>query len=98
MSKLSPEDVRHVARLAALRLSSDEAEALGRDLHAILDYVEQLAEVDTEGVPPTAHAIPFETPLRQDTPVSSIDPEEVLAQAPARAGTAFAVPKVLDEA
>jgi aspartyl-tRNA(Asn)/glutamyl-tRNA(Gln) amidotransferase subunit C len=97
MSRLGPEQVRHVARLAALRLADEEVAALRADLDAVLDYVALLDQVDTEGVEPTAHVIPFETPLRPDEPAAPLDPEEILSAAPAREGTAFAVPKVLEE-
>ena len=86
-----------MARLARLRLGEDEAEALAAQLAAVLGYVAQLDAVDTEGVEPTAHVIPFATPLREDRAVPSLDPELALASAPARDGTAFAVPRVLDD-
>lgn len=96
MSRISPEDVARIARLARLRLGESEVRAMARDLEAVLAHVETLAEVDTEGVEPTAHPIPMVTPLRDDEPEPSLDPELALANAPAREGTAFAVPKVLD--
>ena len=59
--------------------------------------VEQLQAVDTENVPPTSHAIPMATPLREDRPDEPMDPEAVLANAPAAAGSAFQVPRVLPD-
>jgi len=96
MSQLTRAEVERIAKLAALKLSDDELRELGADLAATLDYVEQLAEVSTEGVEPTSHLIPFQTPLRRDEPEPSLDPEELLMNAPARAGSAFAVPKVIE--
>ena len=96
MSQLTREELERIAQLAALRLSEAELRGLGADLAAMLDYVEQLALVATEGVEPTSHAIPFATPLRADEPAPSLDPEEALVNAPARAGFAFSVPKVIE--
>lgn len=96
MSHISPEDVARIAHLARLRLDEAERRAMARDLEAVLVHVETLAQVDTEDVPPTSHVLPLPTPLRDDEPEPSLDPEEALANAPARSGTAFAVPKVLD--
>ncbi len=67
------------------------------DLERILDYVAALAELDTLGVEPTAHAIAVATPLRPDEPDPPLDPEQVVANAPEKLGTAFLVPKVIDE-
>jgi aspartyl-tRNA(Asn)/glutamyl-tRNA(Gln) amidotransferase subunit C len=96
MARLPREEVLRIARLAALRLSDAEAAALGSELEAILAYVEQLAGVDTSGVEPTSHVIPFATPLRDDAPAPVLDPEEALAGAPEREGFAFAVPAVFE--
>ena len=64
---------------------------------SILDHVEALDQIDTAGVEPTVHAIPVATPLRDDVPEQPLDPDRALANAPERSGTAFVVPKVLDE-
>jgi len=71
-------------------------EAMTRDLDRILEQADQLQELDTAGIEPTAHAIPLTTPLRPDRAVSGIDPERAVANAPAREGTAFVVPKVIE--
>jgi aspartyl-tRNA(Asn)/glutamyl-tRNA(Gln) amidotransferase subunit C len=97
MSKLGPDDVRRVAKLAAIRLADAEVDALGADLRAMLDYVALLDELDTSAVAPLDHPLALATPLRDDEPADELDPEEVLAHAPARAGTAFAVPQVIDD-
>jgi aspartyl-tRNA(Asn)/glutamyl-tRNA(Gln) amidotransferase subunit C len=87
--------VEHVATLARLELEPGEAEAMVRDLGRILDYVESLEELDTDAIEPTSHAIPLPTPVRPDVAAPPMDPELALANAPERAGSAFAVPKVL---
>jgi aspartyl-tRNA(Asn)/glutamyl-tRNA(Gln) amidotransferase subunit C len=70
---------------------------MSRDLEQMLEYVATLDRLDTEGVPPTAHGFELATPLRPDQPVEPLDPELAVANAPEREGTAFLVPKVLEE-
>jgi aspartyl-tRNA(Asn)/glutamyl-tRNA(Gln) amidotransferase subunit C len=96
MSQLGAEEALRLAHLARLRLDGDEAEALARDLASILAFAERLSAVDTEGVEPTSHVIPFATPLRSDEPMPSLAPERVVANAPEAIASAFAVPKVLE--
>jgi aspartyl-tRNA(Asn)/glutamyl-tRNA(Gln) amidotransferase subunit C len=94
--KLTREQVLHVAKLARLELSEAEVETFSRQLSAILGYVEQLEALDTSAVEPTFHVVPMATPMRPDEPAASIPVEEALANAPARIGSAFAVPKVIE--
>jgi len=93
---LSLEEVRHVASLARLSLSADEEERYRHQLSAILEAMEQLKAVNTDQVEPTSHAIAVEGMLREDVVVPSMDPEKALANAPARVGTSFAVPKIIE--
>jgi aspartyl-tRNA(Asn)/glutamyl-tRNA(Gln) amidotransferase subunit C len=97
MTTLGPSDVAYVAGLARLALSDAEAEAMARDLEQVLAHARSLDALDTDDVPPTAHGFELETPLRPDRPVEPLDPELAVANAPARQGTAFLVPKVLEE-
>ncbi len=97
MPRIEPADLAYVAALARLALSDDEIESMSRDLEQMLEYVATLDRLDTEGVPPTAHGFDLVTPLRPDQPVEPLDPELVVANAPEREGTAFLVPKVLEE-
>jgi aspartyl-tRNA(Asn)/glutamyl-tRNA(Gln) amidotransferase subunit C len=97
MSRIDRAEVERIADLARLELTPEEAGRMTGELEAILAYVETLRALDTEGVEPTAHAFPLPTPLRDDRPVEPLDPERALANAPARDGFAFVVPKVLDE-
>jgi aspartyl-tRNA(Asn)/glutamyl-tRNA(Gln) amidotransferase subunit C len=94
--KLTREQVLHVAKLARLELSEAEVETFSRQLSAILGYVAQLEGLDTSAVEPTFHVVPMATPMRPDEPAASIPADEALANAPARTGSAFAVPKVID--
>ena len=93
---ISQEEVRHIAMLSRLKLSDDEVRALARELTAILDYVNQLREVDIEGVEPTAHAVAVDNVFRADEVRPSLDPDTALANAPDRESSFFKVPKVLD--
>ncbi len=97
MARITREQVDRIAELARLSLEGEEAAAMERDLERILDYVADLQELDTEGVMPTAHAIALATPVRPDEAAVPMDPELAVANAPESAGTAFVVPKVIDE-
>ena len=97
MSRISRAELERIARLARLRLGDAEAADATLRLEAILDYVAQLEAVDTEGVPATAHVIPLATPTRDDVPRDLLAPELAVANAPAARGSAFTVPRVLDD-
>ena len=94
---LSTEQVRWVAHLARLELSDAELEMMTRQLSAILDYVAQLQQVNTDGVEPLVHAIEVHNIFRNDEPAPSLPVEAVLANAPARDGDFIVVPAILDE-
>ena len=94
---ITRETVLHVARLARLELSADEALTMQESLGKILGYVEQLGELPIEGVPETAHVATERAPLREDARVPSLDTDVALAEAPRRAGGGFAVPAFVDE-
>jgi aspartyl-tRNA(Asn)/glutamyl-tRNA(Gln) amidotransferase subunit C len=94
---LSIEEVRHIAALARLRLAPEEETRLAGELSAILDYVRQLEELDVSQVEPMTHALAGEgTPLREDEVRESLPPEKALANAPAREGTCFRVPRIIE--
>lgn len=97
MPTIGHADVAQVASLARLALAPDEVEAMARDLEQILAHVASLDALDTQGVPPTLHGFDLPTPLRPDRAVPAMDPELAVLNAPARQGTAFLVPKVLEE-
>ena len=96
--RLTSEDVRSVARLARLQLSDEEVERFTQQLGEILTYVEQLNEVDTEGVEPMAHAIELSNVLRADDPRDSLPREAALGNAPQTDGKYFLVPQILEGA
>jgi aspartyl-tRNA(Asn)/glutamyl-tRNA(Gln) amidotransferase subunit C len=95
MATLSRADVEHVAHLARLGLTEGELARLEGQLNHILDQYAKLAEVDTDAIPPTAQTIELENILRDDVARPSMDPERVLANAPARDGDFFVVPAIL---
>jgi aspartyl-tRNA(Asn)/glutamyl-tRNA(Gln) amidotransferase subunit C len=79
---ISRGEVEHIADLARLDLDEEEVERLQADLSRILEYVEQLNELDTTDVPPTAHVQAQGDVLREDSPRPSLPVEDVLANAP----------------
>ena len=95
---LSLDEVRRIAVLARLKLSPEEEQVFRGQLSAILDYVEQLKELDVSGVEPMTHALAAGDlpPLRDDVVRPSLSPEEALANAPAREGTCFKVPRIIE--
>jgi aspartyl-tRNA(Asn)/glutamyl-tRNA(Gln) amidotransferase subunit C len=97
MTRIAKAEVERIAELARLELVGGDAERLAAELEAILGYVESLGALDTTGVEPTVHALPFPTPLREDRALPPLAPERAIANAPEAADFAFVVPKVLDE-
>jgi aspartyl-tRNA(Asn)/glutamyl-tRNA(Gln) amidotransferase subunit C len=95
--KITKEEVDHVARLARLSLSDDEKERMRRELDGILSYIDKLRALDTEGVPPTSHAVPMTNVMREDEPAPSLPRADMLANAPDRSGDLFRVPKIIEE-
>jgi aspartyl-tRNA(Asn)/glutamyl-tRNA(Gln) amidotransferase subunit C len=96
-SKITPEDVRHVARLARLELSEAELERMRAEMDAILAYMDKLRSLDTTGVEPTSHAVPLRNVMRDDEPRPSFPRDDMLANAPDRAGDFFRVPRIIEE-
>ncbi|GIV96951.1 MAG: aspartyl/glutamyl-tRNA(Asn/Gln) amidotransferase subunit C [Herpetosiphonaceae bacterium] len=94
---LTRNDVEHVAKLARMRLSSDEIERMQSQLSAILDYMQMLDEVDTTNMPITAQVTGLVNVMRPDVARPSFPVEEALANAPDREGQFFRVKAVFDE-
>jgi len=88
--------VRKVARLARIAQPEDKLEPLAKELSAIMAWIEQLAEVDTDGVEPMTSAVHMPIPMRQDVVTEGGDPEVVLSNSPKRVGDFFVVPKVVE--
>jgi aspartyl-tRNA(Asn)/glutamyl-tRNA(Gln) amidotransferase subunit C len=93
---LTADEVRWVAHLARLQLTDAELATMTRQLSAIVEYVDLLKQVNTDGVEPLAHALEVRNVFRADEPGTSLPLDEALANAPERRGEFYAVPAVLD--
>jgi aspartyl-tRNA(Asn)/glutamyl-tRNA(Gln) amidotransferase subunit C len=91
---IDEETVRHVARLARLRLTPDEQVTMQRELSGILTHVDVIQGLDLDGVAPTTHVIALENVLRDDVPRPSLPPAEALREAPEVIEQAFGVPRM----
>jgi aspartyl-tRNA(Asn)/glutamyl-tRNA(Gln) amidotransferase subunit C len=94
---LDRETVGWVAHLARLNLSPAELDDMTRQLSAILDYVDQLRQVNTDDVEPLAHPLSVQNAFRPDEPDPSLPVNEALANAPSRQSDFFGVPAVFDQ-
>ena len=92
---ISRKDVAHVANLARLTLSNEEAEKMTHEVGAVLDYVRGLDSLDLSDVSPSYNALDMHQPLREDTPSQSLARDQALALAPEDDGSFFIVPKVV---
>jgi aspartyl-tRNA(Asn)/glutamyl-tRNA(Gln) amidotransferase subunit C len=88
--------VRKVARLARIAEPEEKLETLAKELSGIMNWIEQLSEVDTDGVEPMTSAVHMPAPMRDDVVTEGGDPEVVLSNAPKRAGAFYVVPKVVE--
>ncbi|MFO0594623.1 MAG: Asp-tRNA(Asn)/Glu-tRNA(Gln) amidotransferase subunit GatC [Myxococcaceae bacterium] len=94
--KLELAQVRHVAKLARLSLTPDEEARLQHDLSKVLDAVDELAKVDTTGVPPTTFALHASgSAARPDVVQGELTVDQALANAPQKHADAFVIPKVI---
>jgi aspartyl-tRNA(Asn)/glutamyl-tRNA(Gln) amidotransferase subunit C len=88
--------VRKVAKLARIREDEERLEPLAQELNGILAWIEQLNEVDTDGVEPMTSAVATPLPMREDVVTEGGDPSKVLANAPKSVRGFFVVPKVVE--
>ncbi len=93
---VSTEQVRHIAKLARIAMSDEEIQRLAPELNNILGWVEQLAEVNTDGVEPLTAVIDQKLRMRDDVVTDGNIRDEVLANAPEAQHGFFAVPKVIE--
>ncbi len=93
--KITKDEVIHVANLARLDLDEDFRDRIAGQIGKILEYVDTLNRVDTEGVPPTSHAIFLNNAFREDSVKESLDRDTALANAPEKDEENFIVPKVI---
>lgn len=93
---LDKETVRNIAHLARIRVTDNELESVGHDLNRILSFVEQLNEVDTEGVEPMTSAVAMTLRQREDKVTDGNRAEDVLANAPEPMRGFYTVPTVVE--
>lgn len=94
---ITEKQVQHVANIARLHFDQKGMQAMMADMASIIAYADQLSAVDTQGVPPTTHAIPLTNVYRKDVCTPSFDREYILAGAPDTDGECFIVPGVIEE-
>jgi aspartyl-tRNA(Asn)/glutamyl-tRNA(Gln) amidotransferase subunit C len=97
VTKLSRDEVAHLARLARLAVTDEELDVFAGQLDVILDAVARVGEVADEDVAPTTHAVPMTNVLRPDVVAPSLPRDVVLAGAPAAEDDRFRVPRILGE-
>ncbi len=96
MMTITRDHVRHIALLARLDLSEAEEIAFTGQLDHILTHFEQLKQLDTSTVEPTAHVVEMDTPFREDVVHNTPAVDALLANAPERDGHFFKVPKIIE--
>ncbi len=93
---LTAADMKKIASLARIRQPEERLEPLAKEISGILDWIEQLGEVDTDGVEPMTSAVASKLPMRQDVVTDGGDPARVLSNAPKTDRNFFVVPKVVE--
>jgi len=93
---ISKKDVIHVAKLAKLEFNQEEIDGFVEKLDSVLQYVDKLKEVDTEGIKPTYHVNDTRNAMREDKVEKSLAREKVLLNGPDKENGYFKIPKVLD--
>jgi aspartyl-tRNA(Asn)/glutamyl-tRNA(Gln) amidotransferase subunit C len=91
---ISRQEVEHVARLARLHFDEEELARLQSELGSIIDYVQQLAELDLSDLEPTSHAVALKNVLRPDEPVAGLTQEEATSTGPEVERGQFVVPRI----
>lgn len=93
---ISDETIEYVGILAKLELSEEEKEQAKKDMGSMLDYIDKLGELDTEGVEPMSHVFPISNVFREDVVVNTDMREEILKNAPGQKDGMFVVPRTFD--
>ena len=93
---LTAADMKKIASLARIRQPEERLEPLAKEISGILDWIEQLGEVDTDGVEPMTSAVASKLAMRQDVVTEGGDPARVLSNAPKTDRNFFVVPKVVE--
>ncbi len=93
---ITDETIDYVGILAKLELSDEEKEQAKKDMGSMLDYIDKLNELDTEGVEPMSHVFPVNNVFREDVVTNGDDSEKILTNAPKEKDGSFVVPKTFD--
>lgn len=93
---VTPEDVRKVARLSRIKIDETRVEPMTAELNGILDWIEQLNEVDVDGVEPMTTPVKMTLPMREDEVTDGNKQDQVLANSPRAEDGFFVVPKVVE--
>ncbi|WP_409304040.1 Asp-tRNA(Asn)/Glu-tRNA(Gln) amidotransferase subunit GatC [Peribacillus sp. SCS-155] len=96
MSRISEEQVKHVAHLARLAVTEEEVERFTQQLDQIISFAEQLNELDTEQVEPTSHVLDMKNVMREDKAKKGLPVEEVLKNAPDSKDGQIRVPAIME--
>lgn len=94
--KINEETVRYVAALAKLTVSEEEKEKVAQDLDHILDYIETMNQLDTDGIEPMSHVLPVKNVFREDVVTNQNDRDQLLINAPRKKDGSFVVPKTVE--
>ncbi len=93
---INDETIDYVGILAKLELSDEEKDQAKKDMASMLDYIDKLSELDTEGVEPMSHVFPLNNIFREDVVVNGDDRDNILSNAPAKKDGAFKVPRTVE--
>lgn len=96
MSRISTDQVKHVANLARLAITKEETEKFTNQLDAIISFAEQLNEINTDGVEPTSHVLDMKNVMREDIPQEGLPQSEVLKNAPEHQDGQVKVPSIME--
>ncbi|MDQ0156854.1 Asp-tRNA(Asn)/Glu-tRNA(Gln) amidotransferase subunit GatC [Robertmurraya andreesenii] len=96
MSRITAEQVKHVAHLARLAVTEEDVQKFTQQLDAIITYAEQLNELDTEHVEPTSHVLNMKNVMREDIQSEGLPREEVLKNAPEHENGQIKVPSIIE--
>lgn len=96
MTKITIDEVKHVANLARLAITEEEAQKFANQLDKIIGFAEQLNELDTDNIEPTSHVLDIKNVMREDIAQAGLPVEEVLKNAPEHENGQIRVPSIIE--
>ncbi len=93
---ISKEEVKHIAKLSKLNLTEQELDKYTNDLSDIVNFANELSNIDVDGIKPTAHILDIKNVFRKDEVQPSYDREQILKNAPSKDAGCISVPKVVE--